>query len=338
MSFKYYYKEPNKSYEIRTYNGEDKDMLLSKLLGDNPDWCRAILVKDDVYAYFDEDGSFSNKSYNLTINDELDIYGNIIMFRETKSKARILMEQGVSMDDIGKMFDNGTIQPDEGVYYADVPEDAIKLFESKVRDKKIIKNKKSNKKIALDNMYNSMVNFVGIILDISTKDWGYELISNLEDVKTMDYITATMIRPEDYPIEEPVILINDNHPMMNDKNNEMEIFGILAHEIRHLWQYFQNKSEWNAEMSTSLRDLGANEKTNIHTIPEGYYIKNIEIDAYAFQIAFLRAFYNVPKLKLEAEAMSKFPDDMEERIQKLYNEYKDKIKNVKKISFGDLNG
>lgn len=337
MPFKYYYKEPDKPYEIRTYNGEDKDMSLSKLLGDKPSYCKAILVKDDVYAFFDEDGSFFDKPYNLTLNDELDIYGNIIMFRETKSKARILMEQGVSMDDIGKMFDNGTIQPDEGIYYADVPEYAIELFESKASDKQI-KKKKGYTKIILDNMYNSMLNFLGIILEINTKEWKYELVSNLEDGNNTEWYPATMIRPDDLDIKQPIILINDNHQMMKNLFNETEIFGILAHEARHLWQFFNNKLEANEQINGSLKGLGAGEKEITDAMLDEYLKSEIELDAYAFQIAFLRAFYNAPKLNLEAEAMTKFPDDMEERIQNLYNEYKEKIKNVKKVSFGDLNG
>ena len=131
MSFKYYYKEPGKPYEIRIYNGEDKDMILSKLLGDEPFGCSVIFVYDDVYAFYDDGGLFSGKPLNFTLNNELEIYGNVIMFRETKSKARILMEQGVTMEEIERMFENETLKPDEGIYYADVPEYAIKFFESK---------------------------------------------------------------------------------------------------------------------------------------------------------------------------------------------------------------
>ena len=333
MSFKYYFKEPNKEFEIREYCGSDKDMLLSDLLEDNPLMCKAIEVDEESFAYYDEEG-YNNKKYNFTLNGELDIYGNFILFTEIKSPIYKMIDSGVSIDEISKMISNGSLAiDDEEKWYDDVTQEAIKKIESKMSFKEKTSQKdRTNNFVFLEQLYTSMLNFLGNILNINNRKWGYEFISNLEELNAFSWIPAAFIKPHELDLfDEPTIVINDSNPIMKELEQEVSIFGILAHEMRHLWQYYQKNPLWEKEMNLTLKDLKVNINADENTIPDSYFNLEIEIDAYAFQIAFLRVFYDIPILNFNAKMLSKLPSNIEEKIDILYKQYEDAIIKLKKV-------
>lgn len=183
-----------------------------------------------------------------------------------------------------------------------------------------------NKKMNI--VYKNIISLISNILDLNKKDWGYDVISNYSDIQGTDLCPAAMLKPGEYKkINKPFILINDGHPMMSSIGNEIEMVGILAHEVRHVWQYFQNNPVWNEEMLNNGRKIGFDEKTTLNNVPENYINQDIELDAYSFQLAFVRILYDSPGLKFEPSVMNKFPSDFESRINTLYYKYKNRVKN-----------
>ena len=120
-------------------------------------------------------------------------------------------------------------------------------------------------------------------------------------------------------IYEPFIVINDEY--YDSNGSSFHLIQMIAHELRHVWQFYENKQKWNRELE--LNPLKVNKDTSSIT-EEGlqkYTNLEIEQDAFAFQIAYAWMISKQKNVYFGEEIMGKFPVDFLTKVNKIYDSY-----------------
>ena len=161
------------------------------------------------------------------------------------------------------------------------------------------------------------------ILDLNLDDFGWCFFSDLDDVviteketpgcffsrEEIELINKT-IDDEELELEPlPSVVINDRFIFSSDA----QLMGIIAHEMRHLWQYFQ----------TDYTELF---KEHLIHKSDKYFESKRENDAYAFQEAMIEILFPTTSIK---EIYVNFPN-IKETVEHYKEMYKDKIISVLK--------
>lgn len=94
------------------------------------------------------------------------------------------------------------------------------------------------------------------------------------------------------------------------------ILSNIAHELRHAWQYTQEEFKESLESQTTFGKAGVDYATQIH-----------EIDAYAFQEAFFKHYFDNVEFTLDIDKSisNVVITSIHERSKMLYDMYKNKF-------------
>ena len=157
------------------------------------------------------------------------------------------------------------------------------------------------------------------LLKLNRSDFEWDFFSDFKkdfpNYTTM-FSVGTFIKPhETINICEPLIILND------ELNLPVEAYiQSLAHELRHTWQYYENKQKWNKQFNLKTKDLGwRTTSSTTENMPQKYIELEIEQDAYAFQLAYMWLVLGDKKtLKLDVEL---FTESIIERANKLHLSY-----------------
>lgn len=136
---------------------------------------------------------------------------------------------------------------------------------------------------------------IASILSLKNFEFEFGFASEFQPYASMSLdVPGVMLSPDDImkintnikvPEERfnfvPTVVINDYFKF----NDELELLGIIAHELRHVWQYHNV--------------YGAKDLLKQHITPntKKYYDSKLEMDAYAFQMVVLKTIYPTITIK-----------------------------------------
>ena len=162
---------------------------------------------------------------------------------------------------------------------------------------------------------------IASLLKLASSDFDWQIWSEfkLKNPNIEDMISpGVMIKPfEILDVDKPLIIINDE--MLTEP---FQVITVLSHELRHVWQYYENKQKWNRQLALRPIELG---RKKDEPLSSSFVTKHMELeieqDAYAFQLAYLRMVLRNDKIKMESSFDEHVDNSFYENVNKIYRTY-----------------